>query len=77
MKKKLFILILLTIYLTGCSSLKTVNLEESLSAVKNQSKLIVYETYYHNVAKLTKKKANGLEGLFEKDRELWKQSSVY
>lgn len=61
----------ITICLTGCENGKIEKLEENINKMELMGNLITYKAYYHNVAEYEKKKGNGIENIFEKDRELF------
>ncbi len=71
MKKIYIILILFVLCLTGCKKDNIENLEKNLSKIELTGNLITLETYYHNVAEVTKKAGSGITHWFEKDRKLW------
>lgn len=72
-KRSLCIIILLLIIplmVTGCKNKKS-DIEPSLSQVRNISDLATVKAYYHNVAKVEKKKGQGITHWFEVDRRYW------
>lgn len=72
MKRKniVILIILLLLVITGCGK-KNADVKPSLSQVRNISDLATVKAYYHNVAKVEKKKGQGLTHLFEVDRKYW------
>lgn len=64
--KYVFICLLLAICVIGCESAKKVDEQPQISRIRVICDLATLETYYHNVAKLTKP-----AGLFQKERVLW------
>lgn len=72
MKRKniVILIVLLLLVITGCGK-KNVDVKPSLSQVRNISDLATVKAYYHNVAKVEKKKGQGLTHLFEVDRKYW------
>ena len=72
MKRKniVILIVLLLLVITGCGK-KNADVKPSLSQVRNISDLATVKAYYHNVAKVEKKKGQGLTHLFEVDRKYW------
>ena len=72
MKRKniVILIVLLLLVITGCGN-KNPDVKPSLSQVRNISDLATVKAYYHNVAKVEKKKGQGLTHLFEVDRKYW------
>ena len=71
MKKKIFVLCICFMFLLcGCGNNKA-NKNLDISEIRAIADLSTVKMYYHNVAKLEKKKGSGLLHLFEKDRKLW------
>lgn len=72
MKRKniVILIVLLLLVITGCGK-KNTDVKPSLSQVRNISDLATVKAYYHNVAKVEKKKGQGLTHLFEVDRKYW------
>lgn len=72
MKRKniVILIVLLLLVITGCGK-KNLDVKPSLSQVRNISDLATVKAYYHNVAKVEKKKGQGLTHLFEVDRKYW------
>lgn len=72
MKRKniVILIVLLLLVITGCEK-KNTDVKPSLSQVRNISDLATVKAYYHNVAKVEKKKGQGLTHLFEVDRKYW------
>lgn len=72
MKRKniVILIVLLLLAITGCGK-KNPDVKPSLSQVRNISDLATVKAYYHNVAKVEKKKGQGLTHLFEVDRKYW------
>lgn len=64
------LIVLLLLVITGCGK-KNADVKPSLSQVRNISDLATVKAYYHNVAKVEKKKGQGLTHLFEVDRKYW------
>ena len=72
MKRKniVILIVLLLLVIAGCGK-KNADVKPSLSQVRNISDLATVKAYYHNVAKVEKKKGQGLTHLFEVDRKYW------
>lgn len=73
MKNKiiLFMMIALTICLTGCSKGKVEDLAENVKKIQLTGNLVTYQAYYHNVIEYDKTAGSGISHLFEKDRRLF------
>ena len=69
-KNIVILIVLLLLVITGCGK-KNPDVKPSLSQVRNISDLATVKAYYHNVAKVEKKKGQGLTHLFEVDRKYW------
>ena len=69
-KNIVILIVLLLLVITGCGK-KNTDVKPSLSQVRNISDLATVKAYYHNVAKVEKKKGQGLTHLFEVDRKYW------
>ena len=77
MRKKIYIIIVILIVLClvgfGLQFCKNdvEDLEKNVSKIELSGDLVTLETYYHNVAEVTKDAGTGIAHWFEKDRKLW------
>ena len=73
MKKVIYVIIsiLFIMCLTGCDKNNVEKLEKNISKINLSGDLVTLETYYHNVAEVTKEAGSGITHWFEKDRKLW------
>ena len=68
----IFVFVIIITGLTGCNKKEEKKKEQlNLDRIKEISELATLETYYHNVAKITKKPGNKLINIGEVTRKYW------
>ena len=71
MKRKLCLLLIISIFLVGCESKNKTDIKTQLTNTEFVDELITEKVYYHNVAEYDKDKETGITHLFDKDKKLW------
>lgn len=70
-KNVIFVLISITLCLTGCNKGNVQALSENMKKIELTGNLVTYKAYYHNVIEYTKKKGTGISHVLEKDRKMF------